>query len=62
MSIHDVFLRWPLLSEAATILLEQKMIVTIGHDFNEYNRIVTAGRPHQQVSLPFRAELHNLSK
>ena len=62
MSIHDVFLRWPLLSEAAEILREQKMIVTIGHDFNEYRKIVTAGRPHQPVSLPFNADLHNLSK
>lgn len=62
MSIHDVFLRWPLLSEAASILHEQKMIVTVGHDFNEYNQIVSAGRPHQPVSLPFRADSHNLSK
>ena len=62
MSIHDVFLRWPLLSEAAKILHEQKMIVTVGYDFNEYKRIVSEGRPHQPVSLPFRAEMHNLSK
>jgi len=62
MSIHDVFLRWPLLSEAAKILQEQKMYVTVGHDFNEYARIVSQGRPHQPVSLPFRAEHHNLSK
>ena len=62
MSIHDVFLRWPLLSEAAKILHEQKMIVTVGHDFNEYKRIVSEGRPHQPVSLPFRADMHNLTK
>lgn len=62
MSIHDVFLRWPLLAEAANILHEQKMYVTIGHDFNEYRRIVSHGRPHQPVSLPFTADLHKLSK
>lgn len=62
MSIHDVFLRWPLLSEASRILNDQKMIVTMGHDFREYDRIVRAGRPHQPVSQPFNHELHNLSK
>lgn len=62
MSIHDVFLRWPLLSEAAKILHDQQMTVTIGHDFNEYDQIVSAGRSRQPVSLPFRSELHNLSK
>ena len=62
MSIHDVFLRWPLLAEAAKILHEQRMYVTIGHDFNEYRRVVSQGRPHQPVSLPFAAEMHNLSK
>lgn len=62
MSIHDVFLRWPVLSEAVGILREQKMIVTIGHDFNEYKRIVSEGRPHQPVGMPFNSELHNLTE
>ncbi len=62
MSIHDVFLRWPLLSEAAKILENHKLYVTIGHDFDEYNRIVTQGRPHQPVGKPFQTDLHKLSK
>ena len=53
MTIHDVFHGARLLTQAADTLRANQIFLTVGDDFEEYARIVAAGRPEQPLGPPF---------
>lgn len=56
MTIGDVFDGARMLTDTVATLQSNQIFVTVGDDFDEYARIVNAGRPEQPLGPPFDPE------